>query len=719
MTSARRGMESRKSRLRAGAWVRGWFAPGRRTKGTPHATALGHHRLFFEPLEVRQMLAGNILIATGGLTSIPSAATTFSDNSNITIAPSALASAGTNIDLQANNDITFQNAVSVKAGVSLIAQADNAILVDASVTTTGSNLTLDAGSGGIQAASGGAIASSGVVVTLNSSGPIGSGGNRLQFSATPSQIIVGSAAQPTGTYLAGLGNLNLGNVTSVVTGGPLDVTAQGNLTVLASATLNTGMGTLSLAADTLASGAGNDGAGTLAIQASSTVFGSSVSLRGAAVSVDPTATVGSPVFHGGVVTTIAGTAPGSSDGTGSAARFDLPADVAVDSAGNIYVADTDNCDIRKISPSGVVTTLAGSPGQYGSNDGTGSAARFGHPDGVAVDSAGNVYVTDVENNDVRKITPSGVVTTLAGGHWGSNDGTGSAARFNGPAGVAVDSAGNVYVADQWNDEIRKITSTGVVTTLAGSPVHLGSIDGTGSAASFICPSGVAVDSAGNVYVADQFNQEIRKITPTGVVSTLAGSPGQGGFSDGTGSAASFSDPASVAVDSQGNVYVADAISQEIRKITPAGVVTTLAGSPMQQGSSDGTGGAASFFSPEGVAVDSAGNVYVADTDNCEIRKTTPSGAVTTLAGTSGSIGSNDGTGSAANFNNPEGVAVDSAGNIYVADGGDEEIREISPSGVVTTLAGSPWQQGASDGTGSPAKIFSMICSLVTSSASAS
>ena len=178
--------------------------------------------------------------------------------------------------------------------------------------------------------------------------------------------------------------------------------------------------------------------------------------------------------------------------------------MAVDSAGNVYVADAYNDEIRKITPSGVVTTLAGSAGQAGSSDGTGSAARFIDPCGVAVDSAGNVYVADYGNDEIRKITPSGVVTTLAGsaGQTGSSDGTGSAARFDDPMGVAVDSAGNVYVADYGNDEIRKITPSGVVTTLAGSAGQTGSSDGTGSAARFDYPMGVAVDSAGNVYVAD-------------------------------------------------------------------------------------------------------------------------------------------------------------------------------------------------------------------------
>ena len=205
-----------------------------------------------------------------------------------------------------------------------------------------------------------------------------------------------------------------------------------------------------------------------------------------------------------VVSTLAGSAylSGSSDGTGSAARFYDPYGVAVDSEGNTYVADEGNDEIRKITPAGVVTTLAGSAGQIGSSNGTGSAARFDKPLAVAVDSAGNVYVADWQNQDIRKITPSGVVTTLAGsaGQIGSNNGTGSAARFYYPTDVAVDSAGNVYVADLDNDEIRKVTPSGAVTTLAGSVGQTGSSNGTGSAARFYNPCAVAVDSAGNIYV---------------------------------------------------------------------------------------------------------------------------------------------------------------------------------------------------------------------------
>ena len=283
------------------------------------------------------------------------------------------------------------------------------------------------------------------------------------------------------------------------------------------------------------------------------------------------------------------------------------------------------------------TTLAGEAGN-GFVDGTGSAARFNGPAAVAVDSAGNVYVADSDNNAIRKVTAAGVVTTLAGvagAASGTNDGTGSAARFNGPAGVAVDNAGNVYVADRGNDTIRKVTAGGVVTTLAGLAVLSGTNDGTGSAARFNQPYSVAVDGAGNVYVADTYNCTIRKVTAAGVVTTLAGLAGNTSTNDGTGSAARFFQPHGVAADSAGNIYVADTYNCTIRKVTAAGVVTTLAGSAFYAGSADGTGNSAQFFFPEGVAVDSAGNVYVADTEMNTIRKVTEAGVVTTVAGSAG------------------------------------------------------------------------------------
>uniref|UniRef100_UPI003743F19A hypothetical protein n=1 Tax=Psychroflexus aurantiacus TaxID=2709310 RepID=UPI003743F19A len=233
---------------------------------------------------------------------------------------------------------------------------------------------------------------------------------------------------------------------------------------------------------------------------------------------------------------MAGSTSGFADGTGRSAQFSKPYGVAVDASGTVYVADYNNHRIRKTTPAGVVSTLAGST--QGFADGTGSSAQFSKPYGVAVDASGNVYVADFNNHRIRKTTPAGVVSTLAGSTSGFADGTGSSAQFSKPYGVAVDASGNVYVADFNNHRIRKTTPAGVVSTLAGSTQ--GFADGTGSSAQFNYPIGVAVDASGTVYVADANNHRIRKITPAGAVSTLAGSTY--GFADGTGISAQFANP---------------------------------------------------------------------------------------------------------------------------------------------------------------------------------
>jgi hypothetical protein len=419
------------------------------------------------------------------------------------------------------------------------------------------------------------------------------------------------------------------------------------------------------------------------------------------------------ILPAGRVTTVAGLAEsaGSADGTGGGARFGTPQKAAADSAGNLYVVDSYYQILRKITPAGVVTTLAGGVGVTGTNDGPGTQARFHSPEGVAVDGAGNVYVADTANHSIRKVTPGGVVTTLAGtpGASGTNNGTGTAAKFNYPYGLAVATNGTIYVADCYNHVIRKITLAGAVTTFAGKMSTSGSANGSATSARFYYPVGVSVGSGGTLYVADYANSIIRKITSSGTVSTLAGTAGSSGSANGTGSAARFSQPFDVAADlNSGLVYVADSGNQLIRKITSAGVVTTLAGQAVSSGTNNGTGSAARFNIPSGAALDGSGNVYISDYGNHVVRKISPTGVVTNLAGTAGVAGTNNGTGAAARFNGPAGVALDGSGNVYVAEYNNHAIRKITPAGVVTTLAGRPGTYGTNNGTGTAARFFNPI-----------
>jgi sugar lactone lactonase YvrE len=426
-------------------------------------------------------------------------------------------------------------------------------------------------------------------------------------------------------------------------------------------------------------------------------------------------TIRKVILATGAVSTIAGTAgtSGTTDATGAAARFNAPRGLALDGFGDLYVSDSGNCTIRQlVLATGVVTTVAGSPGTCGSNDGTGAAARFNDPRALSTDAAGNLYVADWGDSTIRQmVLATGAVTTLAGsaGMGGTDDGIGANARFSRVSGITSDGMGNVYAADSLNCTIRQIgLATSAVATLAGSAPMPGSNDGVQAAARFIGPTALAADRAGNLYVADPTTVTIRKVFPsTGTVRTLAGATNVPGSADGTGAAATFNAPLGAAIFGP-DLYIADSNNGIIRKIVMAsGSVTTVAGSAGMRGSVDGTGPAARFDSPYALAADGLGNLYVADFDNTIRQIVLVSTTVTTLAGSAGTQGSTDGIGTAARFSSPGGLAADGVGNLYVADKGAHAIRKvIVATRMVSTVAGFAGVPGSTDGLGADVRFNS-------------
>ena len=422
------------------------------------------------------------------------------------------------------------------------------------------------------------------------------------------------------------------------------------------------------------------------------------------------------VIATGVVTTLAGSpgVSGSADGTGSAARFNGPTDIASDGSGLLFVTDQNNNTIRQIvAATGAVTTLAGDATQAaGTADGTGSNARFNLPFGISCcgGAPSALYVTDSGSHTIREIVvSSGVVTTPVGvaGTSGFVDASDNAAKFNTPKGL-TEVSGVLYVADSVNNAIRKVTTAGthVVTTFAGSTASLsGSTDDTGTAARFNGPVGVAAEGTTNLYIGDRLNHTIRKIQISNqAVSTFAGTAGSSGFVEGNATTVRFNQPGFVTIAGT-TLYASDELNHAIRKTDLPGVsFTTLAGSSNpKSGSVDGTGATARFNSPDGASVDAAGNIYVSDSGNHVIRKVASgTGVVTILAGSAGTSGTDDGTGTAARFKTPGGSAV--VGNfLYLADLGNHTIRKINvTTGVVTTFAGQAGTSGAVDAAGTSA-----------------
>jgi hypothetical protein len=322
-----------------------------------------------------------------------------------------------------------------------------------------------------------------------------------------------------------------------------------------------------------------------------------------------------------LVSTFAGTgAAGNANGANAAATFNEPVGVTVAASGNVFVAERGNYDVREIS-NGTVTTFSGT-GAIGSLDGPAATAMYDYPIALAFDHSGNLFVADHDNNKVREISTAGMVSTFAGtGAAGAMNGPGATATFSAPQGCVFDASGNLYIPDLMNNEIRVITPAGIVSTYAGTETQ-GSMDGAAASATFNQPSGIAIDSAGDIYVSDTYNNKIRKITPAGIVSTLAGTGASSPVTDGPGASATFNHPQSIVVDSAGDLLVSDQFNNLIRKVTPTGIVSTVAGSGAA-GSADGLGTAASFNQPTALAADANGIIYVADFANNKIRAITP------------------------------------------------------------------------------------------------
>jgi sugar lactone lactonase YvrE len=390
-----------------------------------------------------------------------------------------------------------------------------------------------------------------------------------------------------------------------------------------------------------------------------------------------------------VITTVAGGGEAVGDGgPASSAELTYPGGVALDSAGDLFIADTNDNRIRKVS-NAVITTVAGN-GAYGysGDNGPATSAQLSSPSGVAVDSAGNLYVSDTDNNRIRKVS-NGAITTVAGNGtpgYSGDSGPATSAQLNYPNGVAVDAAGNLYIADTDNDRIRK-ASNGVIGTAAGGGGVVGD-NGPATSAQLNYPNGVAVDAAGDVYIVDSGNERIRKVS-NGAIATVAGN-GTSGFSGDSGPATSaqLNYPNGVAVDATGDLYIADTDNQVIRKVSN-GVITTVAGTALSGGLS-GDGGpatSAQLNNPNGVAMDAAGNLYIADAGNNRVRKVS-NGVIATVAGNGApGFGGDNGPATSAQLSDPEGVAVDARGNLYIADTGNNCIRMVS-DGVIVTLAGN-------------------------------
>ena len=403
----------------------------------------------------------------------------------------------------------------------------------------------------------------------------------------------------------------------------------------------------------------------------------------------------------GTLTTVAGTGGDGFGGDGmpaTAARLASPWSTAIDAAGNIFIADTRNNRIRKVTPQGVISTFAGDgfPSFHG-DGGLATAARLNGPSGVAVDAAGNVFIADTHNFRVRKVNPQGIISTFAGTGAAAvpsdpvgDGGPATNAIVQGPRGLAIDSAGNVFIADVQNYRIRKVAPNGIITTVAGTGFSgFGGDDGPAIAAQLSFPTGVAVDGTGTLFIADAANARVRKVTPQGIISTVAGTGGTAFDGDGGPATMAAMGPEGVAVDAAGELLIADTFNHRIRKVNALGIISTIAGVSLAGFGGDGElATSARVNEPSGAVLDANQNLFIADTSNHRIRKVSPVGVITTVAGngTPGFSGDN-GPATAAQLNGPFGVAVKSDGTLYITDTLNNRVRKVAPDGTITTIAG--------------------------------
>jgi uncharacterized repeat protein (TIGR01451 family) len=402
------------------------------------------------------------------------------------------------------------------------------------------------------------------------------------------------------------------------------------------------------------------------------------------------------VSAGGTITTVAGVGTCCYSGDGGAAtkaQLDSPSGVAVDAAGDLYIADRYNGRVREVSSSGTISTVAGNGGYGYSGDGAAAgSAAFRYPEGVAVDASGNLYIADSGNARIRQVNAAGAIGTLVGGAIGDG-GLGVFGLLNQPSGVARDNAGNTYVADTNNARVRKVAANGTIGTVVGTGAAGFAGDGGAAASAQLnAPQGLALDASGNLYIADTNNYRVRQVDSSGNITTVAGNGKCCGHTGDGGAAtnAEIGTPYGLAVDASGNLFISDIYNNVVRKVTASGTITTVAGNGTYGYSGDGGSATnAAMRDPWGLAVDASGNLYIADRYNLRVRMVSTSGTITTVAGNGNCCYSGDGGAAAkAELYDPTGVAVDAAGDLYIADYYNDRIRMVSTNGTITTAAGS-------------------------------